>query len=229
MMSETKNEAIICPKCGKAMQTAFEPTVNVRRNPKVRDLIMSDEFFNCKCKHCGYKGSVLARCLYHDELRGFMVYLMPDFSEPCLFDEQIERAYPEMANVPRRVVSNINRMKEKILLFESRIDDRAVELSKLAIAGMISRKASRKLQEAYFNELDEKQNLIGFTFFAEGEPEPVEYRTRAEIYHVSREIAQKYLDNHPEQGFSNIDLRWAAKALAEHRRAGDRFEDQKGE
>lgn len=220
-MSETKKENIICPNCGKPLQTMFVPSVNSRRNAKAREQILSDEFFHCSCKQCGYRGNILARCLYHDETHGFMVYLMPEFSGSRLIDAQVEHEFPEMADVPRRVVTGINRMKEKILLLEAGLNDRAVELSKLAVSGLVAQRHNGKIREVYFSEMDEENDRIGFTFFMENESEPIQYRTRAEVYRISQEIVNKHLQAHPENGFCNIDIRWASRVLAEYRRTAE--------
>lgn len=148
-----------------------------------------------------------------------MVYLVPEFDGKRFINPRIERAYPEVQHLTRRVVTGINRMKEKILLFESGLDDRAVELAKLALVGVIARRRTVKIQEVYFNELDETEDRIGFTFLTGSDNEPVKYRTRAEIYHVSKEIAEDYMSNHPEEGFEHIDLRWAARVIGEYRSA----------
>ena len=218
-MAEYKTPKVRCPKCGKTMRTIFTPIVNGTKSPKLREKILSKEFFRCTCKKCGHRAMLLTRCLYVDEQRGFMVYLMPEFDGSRLMDAKVERLYPEMRHMTRRVVTGINRLKEKILLFESGLDDQAIELSKLALVGVIARRRTVNIQEVYFNELNEKDDRIGFTFFTGSDNEPVNYRTRAEIYQASREVAEDHRAHHSSEGFENIDLRWAAQVIAEYRSA----------
>ncbi len=199
------------------MRTTFRSIVNVTQHPKLRDKVINKEMFRCSCSKCGQRGMLLKRCLYIDEQKGFMVYLVPDFEERRLFDRRVEQAYPELTHMKRRVVTNVNNLREKILLLEEGIDDQAIEMSKLVLSGVVSRRRSIRMDEIYCNELNEEENRIGFTIFGGKDSEPVTCRTRAEMYQLAKEIVTDYRVNNPEKGFERIDMRWASRVLAEYR------------
>jgi hypothetical protein len=96
------------------------------------------------------------------------------------------------------------------------------------LVGVVSRHRAVNIQEVYFNELDESEDRIGFTFFLGSDNEPMTYRTRGEMYQLSKEIVADYRKTHPEEGFERVDVRWASKVLAEYRSAMD-AEDQQAE
>ena len=221
------SEQIRCSRCGKTMQTAFRPVVNVTRSPKLREKVLNKELFRCSCSKCGQRGMLLHRFLYVDEKKGFMIYLVPDCEERQLLDRKIERMYPELKHLTRRVVTGVNRLREKIMLLEAGLDDQAVELAKLVLVGVVSRRRAVNIQEVYFNELNEDADRIGFTFFLGSDNEPMTFRTRSEIYQLSKEIVEDYRTKHPSEGFERVDVRWASRVLAEYRSALEEEEGQK--
>ena len=44
------------------------------------------------------------------------------------------------------------------------------------------------------------------------------FLSRLAVGEIIPEIAEKYMQRHPENGFENIDIQWASRVLAEHRR-----------
>ena len=208
----TNKRQITCPRCGGRQLCERATVANVTREPLLRESILDESFFAWKCEKCALEAKLVTRCLYHDEQRGFMVYLIPGFREHILLDEEIERQYPEFAQATKRVVTSVNQLKEKILIFEAGADDRAIELSKLAVAGLLVKKYKKKVQNAYFCRLNEEDNSIGFSFFFEGESEPFLYQTREQIYEYSRELLNACSDQE-KNGFCMIDVKWAASFL----------------
>jgi hypothetical protein len=223
------SEQIRCSRCGKTMRTSFRPVVSVTRSPKLREKVLNKELFRCSCSKCGQRGMLLHRFLYVDEKKGFMVYLVPEFEERQLVDRRIEQAYPELRHMTRRIVTNISRMREKIMLLEAGLDDQAVELAKLVMVGVVSKRRAVNIQEVYFNELNEEKGIVGFTFFLGTDNEPVTFRTRSEIYQMAKEIVADYRTNHPSEGFERVDIRWASRVLAEYRSALENEENAAAE
>ena len=58
--------------------------------------------------------------------------------QESLNDAEAENRYPELGGVTKRLAADLNKLKEKILIFENGLDDRAVELTKLAMSKAVS-------------------------------------------------------------------------------------------
>ncbi len=206
---------IVCPCCGKKIEVQVYPVVNISRSPMLREKVLDETLFQQICSHCGAHFRLMTRCLYHDADNNFMIYFIPGFRERQLETGNIEKEFPEFSMTDCRVVSTINQLKEKILLLESGVDDRAIEISKLAVSGIVSRKFGKRIQAAYFCRLDEENDRIGFSFFLDGEAQSVFYQTHAQVYQRAQAVAAEF----SLQGFVNVDVRWAAHALDQSRRS----------
>ncbi|MGI6260737.1 MAG: CpXC domain-containing protein [Acutalibacteraceae bacterium] len=213
MTGETRR--IACPCCGKEIEASVYPIVNIKRSPQLREKILDESLFRSECSVCGKPFRLISRCLYHDEEKNFMVYLIPGFHGKKLETGGISQEYPEFSTAACRVVSNLNQLKEKILLMEFGVDDRAIEIAKLAVSGIVAKKYDKRIQAAYFCRLNEETDRIGFSFFLDGEAQPVFYQTHAEVYRYAKEVAEEF----PLNGFMNVDVRWAARALDISRRS----------
>lgn len=209
---------VICPHCGEAVEVEVSPVINVSEQPELRDRIMDESLFHWNCGACGFRAQLVFPCLYHDPQRKFIVYLVPEFAGELLDDSDIEAQYPEMASTTKRVVSGLNVLKEKILIFEAEADDMAIELTKLAVSSVVRKKYDRAITCAYFLHLDRATNTIGFSFFLEDEPAPVFYDTRLDVYEKCLSILQDCAgEQKRDPRYLNIDSAWAEKILAEYR------------
>ena len=139
-------------------------------------------------------------------------------SDPKLEDGGVEAQYPEMAGLTKRVVPSLNKMKEKILIFEAGANDMAIELTKLAVEGIIEKKYDKKVLASYFLLMDSQEKTIGFSFFLEGRDEPVYYDTRLEVYEKCMDIIEDFaFEELHSPYFLLIDETWAKKTLDTYR------------
>ena len=214
-MMNGESRKVVCPCCGKKTEAQVYPIVNIKRSPELREKVLDESLFRVKCSACGKQFRLITRCLYHDEERNFMIYLIPGFRGRKLETGDLSQEYPEFSASACRVVSTLNQLKEKILLMESGVDDRAIEVAKLAVSGIVAQKYEKRIQSAYFCRLNEENDRIGFTFFLDGEEQSVFYQTHSEVYTRAQEIAEEF----PIRGFVNVDIRWAARALDLSRRS----------
>ena len=75
-----------------------------------------------------------------------MIYLVPGAKQESLNDAEAENRYPELGGVTKRLAADLNELKEKILIFENGLDDRAVELTKLAMSKVALKKHGKDLK-----------------------------------------------------------------------------------
>ncbi len=222
-MSTQMEKDVGCPKCGTAVRTRMWPGICAQDSPELRARVLDETFFDWECPRCGYTAQLVYPCLYHDRERKFMVYLAPSGSGKEFQPVDVSEKFPQLSGVKKRVVSSPAELKEKVLIFESGFDDRAVELVKYALAGVLDKKHGKKVVEGYFQSADEKGNRICFSFFLEGSREPVFRATRLDAYRKSLEIAEA--SDKPEDGcFLPVDALTARNMLGEYLGAQDEQE-----
>lgn len=219
-MSTQMSKDVGCPKCGAALRTQMWPGICVQENPALRARILDETIFDWKCPECGYTAQFVYPCLYHDRERKFMVYLVPNGSEKEFQPVDVNQKFPQLAPVTKRVVSSPAELKEKILIFEAGLDDRAVELVKYALAGVLEEKRGKKAVRGYFSFADESENRIGFVFFPEDEKEPVLRRTSMDAYRKSLEIV-KGQEIPESNSFLPVDSLTARDILNEYREGAE--------
>ena len=140
-MSDNKvNKAVVCPMCGELGKAEIFTSVNVAKHKSYRDKVLDGELFSWTCPSCSYNARLTYPILYNDMKNRFMVYLIPKIERFQLCDKELEEKYSNLRNINKRVVSDFNSFKEKIFIFESRLDDMAVELTKVAISQTVSKK-----------------------------------------------------------------------------------------
>ena len=127
------NKAIVCPMCGELSRAEIYTSVNSTLSKELRNRVLSGELFSWTCPSCNYHARLTYPILYNDMKNRFMVYLIPKIDRYQLCDKELEAKYSNLRNINKRIVPNFNTFKEKIFIFESGLDDMAVELTKLAI------------------------------------------------------------------------------------------------
>lgn len=215
-MSTQMTEEVSCPQCGAAVKTQLWPGVNAAEHPELRTRVLNETLFDWRCPECGYAARFLYPFLYHDPNRNFMIYLSPNGGGCDSDPVDVRSEFPQLGGLFKRVVSSPEALKEKILIFESGLDDFAVELVKFALAGVLDQKYGKKTLAGYFCYADEAENRIGFSFLLEGESEPVRRHTRMDAYRKSLQIV-KSAEPGRGDGFAPVDSVTAQRILDDYR------------
>ena len=221
-MSENKvKKAVVCPTCGEVGKADIYTSVNVSVNPDYRERVLDGSLFSWVCPSCGYSARLTYPVLYNDMKNRFMVYLIPKIDRFQLCDRELEEKYSNLRNISKRVVPDFNSFKEKIFIFESRLDDMAVELTKVAISQTVSKRlGGTEVSEGYLSMYDYESNKMGFTYFTGDERTPYVQTARLEIYGKSKEIISRFASKDKKlKGFVKIDHEWAENILYRYKRA----------
>ena len=221
-MPEKKiNKAVVCPMCGELSKAEVYTSVNATINSSLRNKVLDGELFAWKCPSCGYSARLTYPILYNDMKNRFMVYLIPKIERFQLWDKALEEKYANLRNINKRVVSDFNSFKERIFIFESGLDDMAVELTKAVISQTVSKKlGGAAVREGYLSMYDRENNTMGFTFFTGEEMTPYVQTARLEIYGKSKEIVEQFaVKDKKLKGFIKIDAEWADNILYRYKRA----------
>ena len=207
-MSENKTvKAVVCPMCGELGKAEIYTSVNVVKNKSCRGRVLDGSLFAWTCPSCGYNARLTYPILYNDMKNRFMVYLIPKIDRFQLWDKELEDKYSNLRNISKRVVSDFNSFKEKIFIFESRLDDMAVELTKVAISQTVSKKLGGiSVNEGYLSMYDRESNTMGFTYFTGEDRTPYVQTARLEIYGKSKDIIENFaIKDKKLKGFIKID------------------------
>lgn len=214
-------KAVVCPRCGELCKSQIYTSVNATTEKELRSKILDGELFSWVCPSCNYKARLTYPVLYNDMKNRFMVYLIPKIDSFQLCDSELEEKYSNLRNIRKRIVPNFNLFKEKIFIFESGLDDMAVELTKLAIAQTVSKKLdSAEITEGYLSMYNRETNTMGFTYFTSEDRTPYVQTARLEIYGKSKGIVDNFaIKDKKMKGFIKIDREWAENILYRYKRA----------
>ena len=221
-MAENRvNKAVVCPMCGELGKAEIFTSVNVTKHKDYRARVLDGELFAWTCPSCGYNARLTYPILYNDMKHRFMVYLIPKIDRFQLCDKELEEKYSNLRNISKRVVSDFNSFKEKIFVLESRLDDMAVELTKVAISQTVSKKLGGvEVHEGYLSMYDRESNTMGFTYFTGDERTPYVQTARLAIYGKSKDIVERFaVKDKRLKGFIKIDSEWAENILYRYKRA----------
>lgn len=221
MPDNVVNKAIVCPMCGELGKAEIYTSVNTTVNKALRDKVLDGELFSWRCPSCNYSARLNYPILYNDMKNRFMVYLIPKIDRYQLCDKELENKYSNLRNISKRITADFNSFKEKIFIFESGLDDMAVELTKLAISQTVSKKLDgAEIVDGYLSMYDRETNTMGFTYFSGEERKPYVQTARLEIYGKSKDIIDRFaVKDKKLKGFIKIDKEWAENILYRYKRA----------
>ncbi|MBR2715003.1 MAG: CpXC domain-containing protein [Ruminococcus sp.] len=221
-MSNVISKEVACPKCNEVTNAHLYISINATNDPQFREDLLNESLLKWKCENCGYEGRFTYPLLYNDMKRRFMVYLIPGIDRFQLEDRSLEEDYRNLKGITKRITPDFNAFKEKIFIFESGLDDMAVELTKLAISETVAKKYGlEKVEEGYLSMYNRETNTMGFTFFVTDNHEPYVQTARLEVYARSAQIVSEVgMNDKKLSGFIKIDREWAENTLFRYKRKG---------
>lgn len=138
-MSLENRQTVTCPHCGKTGALTVWQSINVQLNPEAKKSLMDGSLFSYECEECGNKMLLAYDVLYHDMEKKVMIQCAEK-------DEVVKSAISSwqgmLGNEPlakankdyrMRIVRNPNELREKVYIFDHKLDDRAIELMKVII------------------------------------------------------------------------------------------------
>ena len=211
---------VVCPKCDSFTEAELYTSINVTNNKELRKRALDESLFKWKCQSCSHEARLTYPILYNDMKRRFMVYLIPRIEHFQLADKTLEEEFKTLKHINKRIVPDFNTFKEKIFIFESGLDDMAVELTKLAISEAVARKLNlAPIKEGYLSMYNTENNTMGFTYFIGENKEPYVQSARLEIYGKSVSVVNELaVKDKKLKGFIRVDREWAENILYRYKR-----------
>lgn len=138
-MSLNTQEKVRCPKCGELNDITLWQSVTVSDSGDLKQELLRGGLNVLVCTGCGAKALVPTPLLYHDEEKKLMFSFCPsnDESAAAAQFEQIKASSRESGELENlsgynlRFISSYNALLEKILIFDSGLHDKTVEILKL--------------------------------------------------------------------------------------------------
>ncbi len=144
-MSSWRDRDIVCPHCGAGQTVTVAIGLHITRLPHVRDQILDGEFHRFDCTTCHKRIEVRQPLVYTDFERGHWIEVRTDDdiaswqefapAAAAIFDRAVIHGAPilrsRVETFAVRLVFGYAELREKVLLFEAGLDDRAVECLKL--------------------------------------------------------------------------------------------------
>lgn len=134
--SERDVVALSCPNCGKRLEFAAWTLVNVDESREASELLRADRLSEFTCPNCGYTASLVHPCLCLMPSHRAVIYQIDheEMRAGCIamFDSLKRDAFPCERY---RIVRDRHELREKFLLFEAGLDDRALECLKIGVTG----------------------------------------------------------------------------------------------
>lgn len=212
-MSTCISRDVGCPQCGAISKRQMWIGIGVSANPELRRKILNETLFDWKCPECGYRAQMEYPTLYHDKERQIMICLLPNGDLSSV--ENMADGYSQLSQVKKRLVTSLAALKEKILIFESGLNDIGVELVKLALSELVEKKKGTKVEDGFFSMADDSLDVIRFYYFVEGSNQPFRQGTKLDVYHKSLELVES-TGFSEKNGFLQVDSALAQKILEEY-------------
>ncbi len=133
-MSQPIVQTTPCPRCGKQLEITLWQSINTDTE-NAREDIISGKLFDVLCPDCGYTARVQYPTLFNDLEHNTWIWFYPeDATEETMPVIEAARA----KGVRCRLVHSQEALSEKAAIFKLDLDDRIIEIMKLAAAAQIN-------------------------------------------------------------------------------------------
>lgn len=165
-MSKNHIEKIKCSKCNAESEMLVWETMDTSTDPQLKAQIRNGDCFGWHCPHCDNKSLIFYPTIYHQVNEHYIICYVPGNPSSAVeymknINENNQSGYDFNDNYTKRVVSDINQLREKLLILDEGLDDRIIEIMKVFAMAEIQKSFSDlTVSEIYFNkEQDGTYNL----------------------------------------------------------------------
>lgn len=205
MLTEYSLEEMACPKCGYKHSIRKYKRINVTEKEGLRQDILKNRIFAFRCEKCGLNAPLTYECHYYDPGKKYQIFLAPELDEKAM---QAMKELEEKTTGTKRVVDNINDLKEKIMIRENHMDDRVVELLKIMVISQLKKEMK---DDTLMNILfDYNGGDLFFIVFFEKKGIGRLPIALDQYRQIENQYRMGILD-HSVDAFMKVDLEWAGK------------------
>ena len=131
-MTMQSSERVTCARCKHEQDFPTWGTLNVTLNPELKEPLITGKLTALTCSACGEEAEVVYSLLYHDMIKKYFIWLLPNKTQADDQELEMLRSLGEdtINDYNCRIVRNRNQLVEKILIFDDDLDDRILEILK---------------------------------------------------------------------------------------------------
>ncbi|MGM9753019.1 MAG: CpXC domain-containing protein [Candidatus Cryptobacteroides sp.] len=187
---------MICEKCACEFQASVPSSVNPELQPELKEKVLDGTLFLSRCPKCGATQLYNGHFLYHDP----SLHLLLVLSKDSLLSNSLE-------GYTCRRVESVGELIEKIKIFETGLDDIAVELCKFVTLQELGKQVELK-----FFKMDGADADLTFAYPEKGQMQMLE------LPHNVYSDALSILSRNPQlkeysAGLAKIDQQWLSHFL----------------
>ena len=201
----------ICPNCKQELQINTYPVINLQTDKELYEDLFSLNLFKINCPKCKKVTVIQYDCLVVDMFKKYIVYLYIS-NNLDEFNKNIDKLIGSHKDIlselkHTRVVTSLNQLLEKMLIFDYDLNDKIIEIMKLGMYDK-ERLDNEIYKNVYFNKI-EKDKLI-FTCFNinDDKVQPIDISVDIKYYNI---IIDSIGGSVPDEtsNFEYIDANWA--------------------
>ena len=212
-----------CPYCQAEIDIPYYEEINVSKEPEKKQAILSGDLFRFTCPHCGENIPVVGPLLYHDPAVPAILCLIPPG-----FDQSMDKLNEILAMIQSmegdkasvyqvRQVDSIDKLLEKIYIQDAKLDDRVVELIKLAYLkhyGPQLQKKGKIHSSIFVPASNEEDAQIVYILGDDHDMASVDFSNDYYVYFATA-YAEKLKKQEAVNQVQTIDEHWAASFIKE--------------
>ena len=199
-MTRFHRELVSCPHCLNEEEIAIWDQVDAATDPDLKERLLRKRLQIFECKNCGRTHLLPQPLLYRDEDKHLLIWCDPQLeaAEAVSKLPDLLNQLPANDNYRYRITISSNEMNEKIHLAEYELDDRIMEIVKLAV--LTWQQEEIKVDQLYFLSAD-KDRLL---FMAHGEDDKwYQLPVAEELYRRIELIIEPFLPE--ERGWQSVN------------------------
>ena len=142
-MSKNHIEKIKCKKCGNESDYLVWKIMDTNIDPQMKAQIRNGEAFRWHCPHCDNNSLIFYPTIYHQVTDKYLLCYVPgDPTSAVKYMKDLEKdpgdsGYTFDSTFTKRVVYDMNQLREKLMILDAKLDDRVIELMKIFIVSDI--------------------------------------------------------------------------------------------
>lgn len=205
------NIELTCPHCSHQQEFEVYPQLNVSNEPGLKNMVLNFELFKDECESCQHIIPVAYQSVYHDFDQKLIIVIDPTQTQtPQEVDEMLQKEFGELDGYTIRLVHNPDELKEKILLRDSHLDDRVIEIVKqYYVYNAMEKDPSLKLIAVLFNRGLTEHEIV---FVTESQQKFKAELNMSIVDHLGK-LYQNKINELTSLRCNVIDSNWATQVL----------------
>lgn len=221
MSSKSEVKKLKCPQCGAEIMFKVKKEIDIPDDLVYKKKILNNKLFTMSCKKCGFGTPAEYYCRYNDMDQRYLIWVMPKFTPEDRKKIEIHNERIKTDDVLRlaridyrmRAVKDDMDLKEKIIIFDDNLDDRIIELMKVATVPYIRNELGIQsdIVQFRFTKMEKSGEYRFVVMFKDTKPE-VLYFNMEQYEEIKKEYGD-VIDSATEDGMNVIDAGWATETL----------------